>query len=101
MSGYAVSPRAIEDLFDIWQYIAQDSEDAANRVQSEFYEVFSALGRMPTQGHSRKDLTRKSVLFFPLYSYLIIYQPDINPIRIMAVVHGRLNVKRILKQRGL
>lgn len=43
MSGYSVSPRAIEDLFDIWQYIAQDSEDAANRVQSDV----NALANIP------------------------------------------------------
>jgi len=41
------------------------------------------------------------VLFFPLYSYLIVYQPDIDPIRIMAVVHGRHNVKSVLKKRSL
>jgi plasmid stabilization system protein ParE len=36
MSGYAVAPQAVNDLFEIWQYIARDSEDAARRVQSEF-----------------------------------------------------------------
>jgi len=75
MSGYSVAPQAVDDLFEIWQYIARDSEDAARRVQSEFYETFGALARMPGQGHKREDLTNKSVLFFPLYSYLIVYQP--------------------------
>jgi len=40
MSGYSVSPQAVDDLFEIWQYIARDSENAARRVQSEFYEAF-------------------------------------------------------------
>ena len=101
MSGYSVSPQAVEDLFEIWQYIALQSEDAANRVQSEFYEMFGALARMPRLGHRRKDLTRRPVLFFSLYSYLIVYQPDVDVIRIMAVVHGRRDVKRVLKERNL
>jgi antitoxin ParD1/3/4/toxin ParE1/3/4 len=48
---------------------------------------------MPGQGHERKDLTRRPVLFFPLYSYLIVYQPDVDPIRIMAVLRGTRNIK--------
>ena len=36
---------------------------------------------MPGQGHRRKDLTRRPVLFFPLYSYLIVYQADVDPIQ--------------------
>lgn len=101
MRGYSVSPQALDDLFEIWQYIAQDSEEAADRVQSEFYNLFSSLAQTPAQGHSRKDLTGRHVLFFPLYSYLIVYQPDVEPIRILTVVHGNRNVKRVLKQRKL
>jgi antitoxin ParD1/3/4/toxin ParE1/3/4 len=101
MSGYSVAPQAVDDLFEIWQYMARDSEDAATRVQSEFYETFDALARMPGQGHRREDLTRKPVLFFPLYSYLIVYQPAVDPIRILALVHGRRDVKRVLGERRL
>ena len=71
----------------------------ANRIESEVSELFASLGRMPGQGHTRKDLTKRPVLFFPLYSILIVYQPDVKPIRIMAVLRGSRNVKRILKER--
>ena len=64
------------------------------------HELFASLGRMPSQGHTRKDLTNKPVLFFPMYSFLVVYQPDMRPIRIVAVLRGRRNVKRILKERG-
>lgn len=71
----------------------------ANRIESEFYCLFASLGRMPGQGHTRKDLTKRPVLFFPLYSFLVAYQPDVNPIRIIAVLRGKRNVKHILKER--
>ncbi len=50
-------------------------------------------------GHSRKDLSRRPILFFPPYSYLVVYAPNVSPIRIMAVLRGKRNVKRIIKQR--
>jgi plasmid stabilization system protein ParE len=33
MSAYALTRLAKADLFDIWSYIANDSEKAANRVE--------------------------------------------------------------------
>jgi antitoxin ParD1/3/4/toxin ParE1/3/4 len=98
-SLYEVSAEAQHDLFEIWKRIAGDSVALAGRIESEFYELFASLGRMPGQGHRRKDLTSRPVLFFPLYSFLVVYQPDVLPIRIMAVLRGRRNLKSYLKKR--
>jgi antitoxin ParD1/3/4/toxin ParE1/3/4 len=97
--SYQISVEAQDDLFEIWQRIAQDSIDLANRIEAEFYALFESLARMPGQGHTRSDLTSRPVLFFPLYSFLVVYQPDQKPLRILAVVRGRRNVKRVLKER--
>ena len=96
---YEVSAEAQNDLFEIWRYIADDSVELANRIEGEFYELFASLGRMPGQGHVRADLTKRPVRFLPMYSFLIVYQPDVKPIRIMAVLRGRRNVRRILRER--
>jgi antitoxin ParD1/3/4 len=98
-SLYDVSAEAQNDLFEIWRRIADDSVNLANRIEVEFYELFASLGRMPRQGHARIDLTKRPVLFFPLYSFLIVYRPDVKPIRIMAVLRGSRNVKRIRRER--
>jgi len=47
---------------------------------------------MPQQGHTRGDLTKRPVLFFPLYSFLVIYRPQASPIRILGVLRGSRNV---------
>lgn len=99
MKPYEFSPDALNDLFEIWQRIAEDSVALANRVETEFYLLFEALSKMPRQGHARKDLTNRPVLFFPLHSFLVVYQPDAKPLRIMAVLRGRRDVKKILKGR--
>ena len=54
-SLYDVSAEAQNDLFEIWQRIAEDSVELANRIENEFYDLFAVLGRMPGQGHTRKD----------------------------------------------
>ncbi len=97
-SLYDISVDAQNDLFDIWQRIAEDSVELADRIDGEFHELFSSLGRMPRQGHARKDLTSRPVLFFPLHSF-VVYQPDVKPIRVIAVLRGRRNAKRILRER--
>jgi plasmid stabilization system protein ParE len=97
--GYFVSPEANSDIFEIWRRITKDSGKLAT-VDAELHAVFEALARMPGQGHGREDLTPRPVLFFPLYSYVVVYQPDTDPIRIMAVLRGTRNVKRLLKQRS-
>jgi plasmid stabilization system protein ParE len=96
---YSVSAEARNDLLEIWGRIAEDSVALANRIEDEFYNLFASLGRMPGQGHTRKDLTRHPVLCFPMYSFLVVYQPDPRPVRIVAVIRGKRNVKRILKER--
>jgi antitoxin ParD1/3/4 len=96
---FEVSVEAQNDLFEIWQRVAEDSLELANRIEGEFYSLFSSLSRMPGQGHTRKELTARPVLFFPLYSFLVVYQPDVNPIRVMAVLRGKRNVRQILRER--
>src|SRR5260370_41379391 len=100
-SLYELSAEAQDDVFEIWSRIALDSVDLANRIESEFHGLFASLGRMPHQGHRRSDLTKRPVLFFSLYSFIVVYQPDVKPIRIMAVLRGKRGAKRVLTQRTL
>ena len=50
-------------------------------------------------GHRREDLTRRDVRFWPIYSYLVIYQPSSRPLLVIAVLHGNRDVKRLLQDR--
>ena len=92
---YEVSLDAQNDLLEIWIRIADDSVDLANRIDGEFRQLFTSLAKMTNCGHKRRDLTSRRVLFFPLYSFLVVYQPDPTPIRIIATLPGRRNVRRI------
>jgi plasmid stabilization system protein ParE len=56
MSTYRLTPLARGDIFDIWSYIADDSEEIADRVERAIYDACSFLGEAPQRGHVRCDL---------------------------------------------
>jgi plasmid stabilization system protein ParE len=52
------------------------------------------------RGHSRPDLTARSLRFWTLTrypDYAIVYRPDKTPLEIVAVMHGKRNIQRILE----
>lgn len=61
MSDYAFHPDAFADLSDIWDFIAQDSENAADRVLDEIENAINMLVSTPHAGHLRPELN--SVVF--------------------------------------
>ena len=102
MSAYALTPLAKADIFDIWSYIAEDSEDAANRVELAIYDTCAFVAEAPMRGHSRPDLTNRSLHFWTLTrypNYTVVFRPETAPLRVVAVLHGKRNIRRILKQR--
>jgi len=97
MSEHFFSPEARLDLLEIWEYIAKDNLTAADRVLEEIREAINMLARNPDLGHRRKDLTSKLVRFWPVYSYLIIYDPATRPLEIVRILSGYRDVAGLLK----
>ena len=89
MSDYALHPEALADIDEIWEYIARDSLDAADRAVETIFETIARLAASPQQGHPRPDLTSAPLLFWRVYSYLIAYAPTERPLWIIAVIHGQ------------
>jgi plasmid stabilization system protein ParE len=95
MSGFVLHPDAYADLNDIWEYIADDNLDAADRVLEDIYQTIQSLVIFPYQGHKRPDLTSRPLLFHTLRDYVIAYAPDEKPLAVIAVLHGRRNPRVI------
>lgn len=97
--SYQFTPQAIDDLFEIWSYIAQDSSDAANRVEEVVYQA-CALADTPLAGRIRRDLTSRPLRFWPALpyrNYLIAYDPETEPLQIIRILHGARDIPSILK----
>jgi plasmid stabilization system protein ParE len=99
VNGYVLSVDADLDLDDIWEYIAADSIDAADRWIEKLFDAFEALGRAPGMGHRREDLTSYPVLFWPVGAYLIIYRAERRPVEIVAVAQGSRDIPEFLRRR--
>jgi len=89
MSGFVLHPEAHKDLEEVWEYVAADNLDAADRVREEIYEAIQSLVPFPHIGHSRPDLTARPLRFQSVRDYVIAYAPDEKPLAVVAVLHGR------------
>ncbi len=99
VTPYLVAPEAEDDLQQIWRYLLGEAGLAvANRIQGELVDAFEGLADVPGKGHRRPDLTRRDVLFFSVYQYMIVYRRA-ETLEIVAVLHGKRDVKRMLKSR--
>jgi plasmid stabilization system protein ParE len=95
---FDVTAGALADVLEIWDFIAEDNLEAADRVLDEFNQAFRKLTEVPGLGHLRQDLTKRNLFFWPVRSYLVIYQKT-DPLLVLAVLHGKRNVRKILKGR--
>ena len=98
MSGYVLSRDAELDLQELWEHIAEDSVEAADRLVAKLFDAFETLAHNPAIGHKRTDLTSHPVLFWPVGNYLVIYRQKRGRVQIVAVVHGARHIPRFLRK---
>ncbi len=90
MSSYLLTWRAQKDLELIWNYIAADNIDAADKVKDELRSAMQGIAAMPGKGHGRADVRNRRYRFWAVYSYIIAYFPDTEPVRIISSVGQEL-----------
>src|ERR1022692_1991570 len=78
---FVVTPEARADLIEIWNYIAEDSVDGADKVLARIYDAFARLYQTPEMGHHREDLADPRHRFWTVYSYVIAYRWETTPYR--------------------
>lgn len=94
MKKYVLSAAAELDLEAIWEYIAQDNIDAADRCK--LFDAFEALEQAPGMGHKREDLTSFPVLFWPVGAHLVLYRVQSERIEIVAVAQAARDIPAFL-----
>ena len=96
MKRFILTSRAKQDLNDIWDYIANDNIEAANRVLDALDNAMIKLAKNPGIGHRRDELTDKRHRFLLVYSYLIVYRHETKPLQILRILHAARDVQSIL-----
>ncbi|MBI3680851.1 MAG: type II toxin-antitoxin system RelE/ParE family toxin [Acidobacteria bacterium] len=59
MKRFTLTPRAKQDVNDIWDYIADDNIEAADRVLGALEEAMFKLAKNPSIGHWREETADK------------------------------------------
>jgi len=94
--SYVLTARASRDLSAIIFYVAEDSRSGAARPARELRAGIRFVTANPGVGHRRRDLGRPALRVWSVHSYLIIYDPRTDPLRVIRVIHGARDVRRAI-----
>lgn len=86
------TPRARADLLDIWDYIAADSEPAADRVIERIARSFEMLAHQPFAGRDRPELPFPNLRSLPVGNYVVFYVPSDEAITVIRVLEGHRDI---------
>jgi plasmid stabilization system protein ParE len=101
--SFRLTPQATEDLDTIWRTIAEENRDAAERVEMEILAACRRLAKHSRMGTKRQDVTKLPVRFWTITkfpNYVIVYRPETIPLQVVAILHGRRDLKEVLETRS-
>ena len=84
-------PRAEEDLVQIWRYIADDNETAADRLLDRFADVARKLASHPEAGRLRAELAA-DMRSFLVGNYVLFYSATQAELIIVRVLSRYLDI---------
>jgi toxin ParE1/3/4 len=93
-----VSPLAQDDLQEIWEYIAEGNEGAADRVIDEITDSFQKLLQMPDSGRVRNDLMPGLRSLVASKPYVIFYRVEDSVLLIAQILHGMRDLNTIFHE---
>ena len=96
MARFSITAKAEDDMLDIWQYIAEDSPQAATNLLKTFEEKFILLADNRLIGMARPDIAPE-LRYFPVGNYLILYRQRDGGIEIVRVLHGARNIQALFQ----
>ena len=99
---YRFTLRALDDLDEIWNFLASDSVSAADRVESAIFAACESLARHPHLGSRRSEITALPVRFWAVTrfpNFIVVYRPEVRPLQIVAVLHGKREIGAVLGER--
>lgn len=93
-----LTPAARLDIFEIWQYIAKDSERHADLVEAAILATCELAGATPEIGHRRVEFSGRDLLFLVVNDYKrysVAYVHNVEGVQILGVVHGARDIQRL------
>jgi toxin ParE1/3/4 len=87
MPVIVLQPRAQVDLSEIWEFIADDSDEKADAFIDLIDQKFQLLAQQSGLGRRREELV-EGLRGFPVGRYVIFYLAVPGGVQIVRVLHG-------------
>lgn len=87
MTGYDFHPEVENDFAEIWDFIAEDSRAAADKVIADILDTIEFLAPFPHRGYRRPDLTARPLSF--MNKHVAVIHNSRNPRVMAAILRGR------------
>lgn len=91
---FIISPEAIKDLGEIWDYIALDSLTNADRFIDFLYKKMLSLSELDGVGRTRNELV-EGMLSLPVNRYIIFFTRTEQRIEIARVLSSSGDIETI------
>jgi len=86
------------------RHLVTINQQQQKRGAFEIVATCRRLAKHPLMGTKRQDITLLPVRFWTLpkfSNYVIVYRPDSSPLQVVAVLHGKRDLKKALEGRPL
>lgn len=94
MAQVLQSPEAEQDLLEIWLYVADDNEEAADKLLNEIDEASKMLARNPKAGRERPEIA-PGLRSFSVGRYILFYRQMDDGVEVVRALHGSRDIDSI------
>ena len=89
------SEPAVSDLTGIYDYIARDSEQYANRFVQKIFDSVEQLQQFPELGRRVRESDDELIRELIYQNYRIIYRIEPDRVLVLTVLHGGRNLEQM------
>lgn len=90
-------PLAAADIFELWDHIAEDSIEQADRWADKLDDAFRLIASQPLMGRARGELAA-DLRSFPFGRYVIFYAPITDGIDVVRVLHSARDIDAVFAE---
>ncbi len=88
-------PQALQDLIEIWRYIADESgEPRADKYLRRLNDVITYVAQQPPMGSARPEIQEEGIRNFVAESHVIFYIALLDGMELVRVIHGSQDLEK-------
>lgn len=92
-------PQTVKDLDSIAEYISRDSLFYASSFVEKLIDAGESLNRHSQRGRIVPEKNDDRIRELFVSEYRIIYKVEETEVKILTIIHGRRNVKKLLSKK--